>query len=61
MGLGIIRKPKTKDYHPEGVMCKDCKHSVCVDKRHDKYYCINPNEKSWLYYGEHVCGKGEQK
>ena len=45
------------------VTCKTCKYSYPVDAKHNKYYCI-PNDgirKSWLYYGEHTCEKGEPK
>ena len=59
--MGRLVIPKRKDYKPQGVSCSECKYATCVDSRRQKYYCLHPNEKSWLYYGEHVCGKGEQK
>lgn len=48
-------------YTPKGVMCKNCKYVLPVDKRHNRYYCVNPNKKAQIFYGEHSCGKGEQK
>ena len=51
---------KTK-YVPKGVCCSKCKYSIAVDAKHNRFYCVKPEEKSWIYYGEHVCGKGESK
>lgn len=48
-------------YPVEGVPCNKCKYSIAVDAKHNRYYCVKPEEKSWIYYGEHVCGKGESK
>ena len=48
-------------YTPKGVMCKNCKYVLPVDSRHNRYYCVNPNKKAQIFYGEHSCGKGEQK
>lgn len=56
------KKPrKLIDYKPKGVPCSMCKHAICVDSKRFKYYCLHPDERSWLYYGEHTCEKGEQK
>ena len=41
------------------VVCSVCKFAVPVDSVHRRYYCINPDERSWIYFGEHSCGKGE--
>ena len=54
-------KPRLIKYKPKGVQCSKCKYALPVDAKHDKYYCIHPEERRWIYYGEHVCGKGEQK
>ena len=49
------------NYTPKGVSCSNCKFAISIDVRHNKYYCTKPEEKYWVYYGEHVCGKGEPK
>ena len=54
-------RPRLIKFKPKGVSCVNCKYAVAVDARHDRYYCIKPNERSWVYYGEHVCGQGEKK
>lgn len=56
-----VKKPRKINYKPKGTPCSDCKYASCVDPKHNKYYCLHPDERSWLYYGEHVCGKGEPK
>ena len=51
-------KPRLIKFMPKGVPCKKCKYALPVDARHNKYYCVHPEERRWIYYGEHVCGKG---
>ena len=46
-------------YTPEGVPCNKCQFGLPVDAKHGRFYCIKPEEKAWIYRGEHVCGKGE--
>ena len=55
------KRPRLIKFKPKGVMCSQCKYGLPVDAKHDRYYCVKPEEKSWIYYGEHVCGKGENK
>lgn len=55
------KRPRRINYKPKGVPCAFCKYSIAVDAKHDRYYCTKPGERSWIYYGEHVCGKGEQR
>ena len=55
------KRPRLIKYKPTGTPCALCKYSIAVDSKHDRYYCTNPNERAWIYYGEHMCGKGEQK
>lgn len=43
------------------VTCNRCKYGYLVDKQNDKYYCIPPNGKCWLYHGRHYCEQGELK
>ena len=44
------------------INCKDCKHSICVDQKHQTYYCIPPDgSDSHIVVGEHKCDKGEKK
>ena len=43
------------------VTCDKCKFGYLVDKRNAKYYCIPPNGRCWLYYGNHSCGSGEKR
>lgn len=44
-------------------MCKDCKHSYCVDAKHNTYYCIPPDgRRSRIIDGRYqFCEKGEKK
>ena len=49
------------NYTPKGVPCCQCKFAIAIDAKHNKYYCAKPEEKYWVYYGEHVCGRGESK
>lgn len=55
------KKPRKINYKPKGVMCAFCKYALPVDKKHNRYYCGNSEQTGWIYYGEHVCGNGEQK
>lgn len=50
-----------KTYIPKGVLCKNCKFVLPVDSKHNRYYCVNPDMKAQIRYGEFSCGKGEQK
>lgn len=44
------------------MKCKDCKHSMCVDKKKETYYCIPPDSsKSKIVDGNFSCEKGEKK
>lgn len=54
-------RPRLVKFKVKGIMCKQCKYALPVDAKHNKYYCVKPEERYWIYYGEHVCGKGEQK
>ena len=46
----------------EQITCKDCKHSMCVDRKKQTFYCIPPdNSKSRITFGENTCEKGEKK
>ena len=57
-----IKRPRLFKTVPPGITCNKCKFGYLVDKKNDKYYCIPPEGgKCWLYYGNHSCGKGEQK
>ena len=55
------KKPRLIKYKPKGISCDSCKYALAVDAKHDRYYCIKPEERNWIYYGEHVCGKGEPR
>lgn len=55
------RRLVKNNYTPNGAMCKECKYALPVDAKHNKYYCVKPDEESWIYYGEHACGKGEYR
>ena len=55
------KRPRLIKFKVKGVSCSNCKFAMPVDAKHDRYYCVKPNERSWIYYGEHVCGQGEEK
>ena len=45
-----------------GVICANCKHAICVDQRHQTYYCIPPDgSTSHVVNAEFGCDKGEKK
>ena len=48
-------------FTPAGVCCANCKYSIAVDAKHNRFYCVKPEAKCWIYYGEHVCGQGVSK
>lgn len=55
------KKPRLINYKPVGVPCAKCKYALPVDAKHNRYYCVKPEERYWVYYGGHVCGKGENE
>lgn len=55
------RKPRLINYKYSGVQCSACKYALPVDAKHNRYYCGHPEERKWVYYGEHTCERGEQK